>query len=233
MSHSFHLLQLQKIDSQIDQGSARIREINAKIDGDQRVQDAQSRLSAAQAALKAAEAGLKKIEQESAAKQVKLEQEEATLYGGKVKVPKELQDLQHEVASIKRAIAVLDDQQLDAMMLVDETQTICEAAQHELIRAQSEFASDHAVLRGESGMLASLSDRLLAERAAVVSQVPTATLEAYDRLRKNKRGVAVATISDNGCSACGTELTAADRQTARSPIQEFHCPSCGRFIYGG
>ncbi|HWR65172.1 MAG TPA: hypothetical protein VN364_03560 [Bellilinea sp.] len=233
MSHSFHLFQLQKIDSQIDQGSARIREINAKIDGDQRVQDAQSQLEAAQAALKAAEASLKKIEQESAAKRVKLEQEEATLYGGKVKVPKELQDLQHEVASIKRAIALLEDQQLDAMMLVDESQAKYEAKQRELIRAQSEFASDHAVLLGESGMLQTLSDRLQAERAAVVNQIPVAILEAYDRLRKSKRGVAVAIISDNGCSACGTELTAADRQTARSPVQEFHCPSCGRFIYGG
>lgn len=233
MSHSFHLFQLQKIDSRIDQGSARIREITAKIEGDQRVPDAQSALEAAQAALKAAEASLKKIEQENAARQVKLEQEEATLYGGKVKVPKELQDLQHEVASIKRAIALLEDQQLDAMMLVEETQAKYDAAQRELIRTQSEFASDHAVLLGESGTLATLIDRLQAERAAVVNQIPAPTLEAYDRLRKNKRGVAVATISDNGCSACGTELTAADRQTARSPILEFHCPSCGRFIYGG
>lgn len=233
MSHSFHLFQLQKIDTQIDQGSARIREIKAKIDGDQRVQEAQHQLEAAQVNLKAAESRLKRIEQESAAKQVKLEQEEAALYGGKVKVPKELQDLQHEVASIKRAIAALDDQQLDAMMLVDEAQAHYHAAQRELNRVQSEFASEHAVLLGESGTLATLSERLQAERAAVVNQIPSATLEAYDRLRKNKRGVAVATISDNGCSACGTELTAADRQTARSPIQEFHCPSCGRFIYGG
>lgn len=233
MSHSFHLFQLQKIDSQIDQGSARIREINAKIDGDLRVQEAQLQIETAQAALKAAEAGLKKIEHENAAKQVKLEQEEATLYGGKVKVPKELQDLQHEVASIKRAIAILEDQQLDAMMLVEEAQSKYDTAQRHLVQTQSEFASDHAVLLGESGMLAIIGDRLQAERAAVVNQIPAATLEAYDRLRKNKRGVAVAIISDNGCSACGTELTAADRQTARSPIQEFHCPSCGRFIYGG
>lgn len=233
MSHSFHLFQLQKIDSQIDQGSARIREINAKIDGDLRVQEAQLQLETAQAALKAAEAGLKKIEHENAAKQVKLEQEEATLYGGKVKVPKELQDLQHEVASIKRAIAILEDQQLAAMLLVEEAQSKYDTAQRQFVQAQSEFASDHAVLLGESGMLATIGDRLQAERAAVVNQIPAATLEAYDRLRKNKRGVAVAIISDNGCSACGTELTAADRQTARSPIQEFHCPSCGRFIYGG
>ncbi len=233
MSHSFHLFQLQKIDTQIDQGSARIRELNAKISEDHRVLDAQSQLDAALDAVKAAQASLKKIEMEAAAKQLKLEQSESTLYGGKVKVPKELQDLQHEVASIKRAISVLEDQQLEAMVLVDEAQARSEVAQHQLARAKGESAGDHAVFAGETGMLTTLSERLQAERAAVVNQIDTATLEEYGRLRKNKRGIAVATISDDSCSACGTQLTAADRQTARSPFQVFHCPSCGRFIYGG
>lgn len=233
MSHSFHLFQLQKIDSQIDQGSARIRELNAKISEDHRVLDAQSQVDNSMAAVKAAQDILKKIEMESAAKQLKLEQSESTLYGGKVKVPKELQDLQHEVASIKRAIAVLEDQQLEAMVQVEETLARGEVAQRQLLRAQAESAGDHAVFAGETGMLTTLSERLSAERAAVVNQIDTATLEEYGRLRKNKRGIAVATISDESCSACGTQLTAADRQMARSPLQVFHCPSCGRFIYGG
>src|SRR3990170_6273671 len=101
MSHSFRLFQLQKIDTQIDQGSARIREINAKIDGDHRVQDAQAHLDDAVTAFKASQESLKRIELEASAKQLKLEQCESTLYGGKVKIPKELQDLHHEGAGIK------------------------------------------------------------------------------------------------------------------------------------
>lgn len=233
MSHSFRLFQLQKIDSQIDQGSARIREINAKIDGDHRVQDAQAQLDEALTALKASQDSLKKIELEASAKQLKLEQSESMLYSGKVKIPKELQDLQHEVAAIKRAIAALEDKQLESMVLVEEAQARCDAAQKFLVRAQGESASDNAILAGERSTLDTLSLRLQAERDAVVNQIDAATLEEYSRLRKAKRGVAVATVSDNGCSACGTELTAADRQSARSPLQVFHCPSCGRFIYGG
>jgi len=233
MSHSFRLFQLQKIDTQIDQGSARIREINAKIDGDHRVQDAQAHLDDAVTAFKASQESLKRIELEASAKQLKLEQCESTLYGGKVKIPKELQDLQHEVAAIKRAIAALEDQQLEAMVLVEEAQARCDAAQQQLVHAQGESASDNAIMAGERSALDTLSLRLQTERDAVVNQIDAATLEEYSRLRKAKRGVAVATVSDNGCSACGTELTAADRQSARSPLQVFHCPSCGRFIYGG
>lgn len=233
MSYSFHLFQLQKLDSQIDQGSARIREIKARMDADRRVQDAQDQLDANLAALEQAQNSLTKIERDAAAKQTKLEQSESTLYGGKVKVPKELQDLQHEVASIKKSIASLEDQQLDAMVQVETAQVANEDARRHLIQVQGEFASDNAILTGESGMLSTLGERLQVERKAIVNQIDATTLEEYERLRKTKRGVAVASISDNCCSACGTQLTAADRQSARSPLQMFHCPSCGRFIYGG
>ena len=233
MSHSFHLYQLQKIDTQLDQGTARILEIQAKIDGDQRVPEAEAKVAESLANLKAAQTRLAKVEQEVAAKRMKLEQSESTLYGGKVKIPKELQDLQHEVASLKRILAGLEDQQLEAMMQVEEAQMGCDAAQKHLLRVQGETASENAVLVGESGMLAALKARLQVEREAVVNQVDPVYLEEYARLRKNKRGVAVATFMDDTCSACGSLLTAADRQNARSPIQVSHCPSCGRFLYGG
>jgi hypothetical protein len=233
MSHSFHLYQLQKIDTQLDQGAARILEIKTKIDSDRRVQDAQTLVDESLAGLKAAQAQLTKIEQETAAKRMKLEQSESSLYGGKVKIPKELQDLQHEVSSLKRVISGLEDQQLEAMMKVEEDQAKCESAGKHLVRIQGESASDHAVLAGENGMLAALMERLQIERAAIVSQVDPVFLEEYARLRKNKRGVAVATLSEDTCSACGSLITAAERQIARSPTQVSHCPSCGRFLYGG
>ncbi|HAL17711.1 MAG TPA: hypothetical protein DCP32_13495 [Anaerolineaceae bacterium] len=233
MSHSFHLYQLQKIDTQLDQGTARILEIKAKIDSDNRVTNAETGVAESLASLKAAQAHLAKIEQEAAAKRMKLEQSESTLYGGKVKVPKELQDLQHEVASLKRVVAGLEDQQLEAMMQVEEAQASCDAANKHLIHKQGETTSENAVWMGENGMLTALKARLQIERDAIVNQIDPVYLEEYARLRKNKRGVAVATLSEDTCSACGSLLTAADRQNARSPIQVSHCPSCGRFLYGG
>lgn len=233
MSLSFHLYQLQKIDSQIDQGTARIREIQAKIEADQRVAEAQAITDETQTNLKAAQSHVSRIENDAAAKRMKLEQSEASLYGGKVKIPKELQDLQHEVTSLKKVIAALEDQQLDAMINMEEAQTKLEAAKKNLSHVQAAVTGDHAVLRGENSMLNVIKDKLLVERSAVVQQIDSGTLAEYDRLRKTKRGVAVAAINDDSCSACGTQLTAAQRQTARSPLQLYHCPACGRFIYGG
>lgn len=233
MNLSFHLFQLQKIDTQIDQGNARISEIQTRLNADDRVAQAQSQVETSLANLKAAQSHLSRLEQEAAGKRMKLEQSESALYGGKVKVPKELQDLQHEVASLKKLIAAVEDQQLDAMMAVEEAQTKLEAAKKQLGQIQGIVTSENAVLSGECSMLSALKERLLVERSAVLQQIDSATLADYDRLRKFKRGVAVATINDDSCSACGTGLTASERQTARSPLQIYRCPSCGRFIYGG
>jgi predicted nucleic acid-binding Zn-ribbon protein len=233
MSQSFHLYQLQKIDSQIDQGILRISEIKSQIESDLRVSDAQHQMESDLAELKTAQTTLSRMEHEAEAKRVKLEQSEASLYGGKVHIPKELQDLQHEVASLKKTVNAMEDQQLEAMMKVEEAQDKVEQSRKLLTHMQGVTASETAVLNGESSMLNALKERLLLERTAILSQIDSVTLDEYNRLRKNKRGVAVATINEDACSACGTQLTAAERQLAHSPAQIYHCPSCGRFIYGG
>ncbi|MHB0922827.1 MAG: zinc ribbon domain-containing protein [Bellilinea sp.] len=233
MSQSFHLFQLQKIDTQLDQGAARVNEISAKIETDRRVQDQQQVVDNASKVLASAQAQLKKIEQDADTRRIKLEQCEASLYGGKVKIPKELQDLQNEAAAIKRSISTLEDQQLEAMISVEDAQAQLNVAQKHLAILQAEVTHENAVLAGESSALKALMDRLKVEHQAVLGQIDQNFYDEYERLRKNKRGIAVASLTDNACSACGTVLTPADRQAARSPTILFHCPSCGRFIYAG
>ncbi len=233
MSQSFHLYQLQKIDTQLDQGATRIKEITAAIESDHRIDDQQAIIDTALRTLLTEQTQLKRVENEAAAKRVKLEQSEASLYGGKVRVPKELQDLQNEVAALKRALSGLEDLQLDAMVKVEDAQTVLETAKHEFLTIQAAVASETAALAGEKSTLENLRERYLKEREAILPQIPLPHLEDYERLRKNKRGIAVAALQDEACSGCGTQLTPADRQIARSPNQTYHCPSCGRFIYAG
>lgn len=233
MSQGFHLFQLQKIDTQLDQGASRILEIKTKIETDSRVHDQQGLADEANSELVSEQSRLKRIEQEAAARRIKLEQCEASLYGGKVKAPKELQDLQNEAAALKRTISTLEDQELEIMIKVEEAQTKLNAARKSLATLEAEVATENAVLSGESGMLHALIEKLKVERSAVIDQIDSNLQEEYERLRKGKRGIAVASMVDNACSGCGTVLTPADRQAARSPAAVFHCPSCSRFIYAG
>ena len=76
-------------------------------------------------------------------------------------------------------------------------------------------------------------DRLETERQAVVASISSDTLKLYERLRQQKRGLAVTTAKDASCDTCGATLTAAEWQLARSPGQMSYCPSCGRILYAG
>lgn len=233
MSQGFHLFQLQKIDAQLDQGAARALEIKNKIETDTRILDQQRSVDEAEKVLAAEQSHLKRIEQDTAARRIKLEQSESSLYGGKVRAPKELQDLQNEAAGLKRTISALEDQELEVMIRVEEAQMRLNTAKQQLSAVTAEVMTENAALSGEKSMLQSLAEKLKIERSAVLDQIDPNFLAEYERLRKAKRGIAVASMVDNACSGCGTVLTPADRQSARSPSSVFHCPTCSRIIYAG
>ena len=96
---------------------------------------------------------------------------------------------------------------------------------------QSNLKEQNKDLTKESETLRKDLERLNSERQAVVTDIASQTLSVYDQLRKQKRGIAITTIADNSCEACGTTLTASQQQTARSTSQLFHCPTCGRILF--
>ncbi len=233
MSQAFHLFQLQKIDKQIDQANARIAEINAFLQKDERLESARQFAAEKQNSLKKSQAQLKKVEQEVAGRRAKLEQSEENLYSGRIRVPKELQDLQNEIASLRRHISSLEDQQLEAMLHLEEAQAESESALAHLHKTEALVNEDQASLRGELNQLVTGLERLAVERKLLDQQISGDNRQLYDRLRKTRRGIAIAGVMDESCAACGATLTPAERQAARSPDTIFFCPSCGRIVYGG
>src|SRR5512146_2214181 len=113
---SFKLYRLQQIDSQLDQAHARLKQIEAILSNNEAVRQAQERTEAAAAQLEQERKALRKAEEIVQAQRLKIEQTESTLYGGKVRSPKELQDMQNETVSLKRYLSVLEDRQLEAML---------------------------------------------------------------------------------------------------------------------
>jgi predicted nucleic acid-binding Zn-ribbon protein len=178
-----------------------------------------------------AERALKLSEAEVEKQRIKIEQTDASLYGGNVHNPKELQDLQKDVASLKRHLETLEERQLEAMIAVETAEEELLVAKTDLERVQSNLKEQNKDLTQESEMLRKNLERLNSERQAVVTDIASQTLSVYDQLRKQKRGLAITTIADNSCEACGTTLTPSQQQNARSTSQLFHCPTCGRILY--
>jgi predicted nucleic acid-binding Zn-ribbon protein len=231
MSAALGLYRLQQVDSQIDQIQARLRAIQQTLENDAELRAANEGFATAESKHRDAEQTLKLTEAEVEKQRIKIDQAEASLYGGKVHNPKELQDLQKEVASLKRYFQTLEDRELDAMVTVEAAEKELQSAKADLGRVQSALKEQNKDLTQESETLQRDLERLRSERRAVVTDIASQALSVYDHLRRQKRGLAIATIADNSCEACGTTLTPSQQQTARSTSQLFHCPTCGRILY--
>jgi len=231
MNTPFLLYQLQKIDSKLSANEHRLSEISKLLTTDPDLIAAQKFHAAMKFELDVAKDSLTKQEKKIQERRNKLEQSESSLYGGKIKSPKELQDLQKEIASIKSIIAAMEDEELMLMMNVEEKERQFEIAVSKLSFAQSTYDHNSVEFRKESDQIEQENGRLLVERNVLINQIPSPILEKYNNLLAKKGGVAVAKVEDQTCSMCGASLTPAECQSAKSPSTIFICPSCGRILY--
>jgi uncharacterized protein len=232
MSQTLSLYRLQQIDIQIDRLQARLQSAQNSLDDDADLRNLKEQARKVEARCQAAEIALKQAEGEVQNQQIKIEQTQSSLYGGKSHSPKELQDLQNDVASMKRQLLVLEDRQIEAMVESETAGSDLESSLARLRVGQDVWAEKSKGLLQELGTLKNDLERLFIERNAVAGAVPPAELGLYDQLRQQRRGIAVAVITDNSCSACGSTLSLAQIQSARSSGHMTLCPSCGRILYG-
>ena len=231
MSAALGLYRLQQVDSRIDQVQARVKTIQQILENDLELRAARERLETAESKYKDAERALKLSEAEVEKQRIKIEQTETSLYGGQVHNPKELQDLQKDIVSLKRHSETLEERELEAMLSVENIEKELQAAKTELERVESNLKEQNRDLAQESETLRKDLERLISEHQAVVADIAAQALNSYEQLRQQKRGIAVTTVTESSCEACGTTITPSQQQTARSTSQLFHCPTCGRVLY--
>jgi uncharacterized protein len=231
MSAALGLYRLQQVDSQMDQAQSRLKAIQQILENDAELRASKIQVATAEENFRNSERTLKQCEVEVEKQRIKIQQTDASLYSGLVHNPKELQDLQQDVASLKRHLNTLEERELEAMVSVETAETELQQANAGMDTIKSKRGTQFRDLTMESDALNKNLDKLSSERSAVMQDIGIQTVSIYDQLRKQRRGVAVATISDGSCAACGTTLTQSQLQNARSTSQLFYCPSCGRVLY--
>lgn len=231
MSASLGLYRLQQVDRQIDRARAQLDTIRKTLENDAELREALSLVETTQTQNHRAQHEMKNAEAEVDAQSIKIEQAEASLYGGSVKNPKELQDLQRDVASLKKYLVTLEERQLEAMLKAEGTENELQNAKTELEKMQARLGSEHGKLVEEQSTHIKQLESLTEEREAALAPLENNLLQTYEGLRQQKRGVAVAEVNDNACASCGTTLNASIQQNARSQKQLVNCPSCGRILF--
>jgi predicted nucleic acid-binding Zn-ribbon protein len=231
MSASLGLHRLQQVDRQIDQTRSQLEAIRQTLENDIELREALDQMENAQSSNHHAHHDLKNAEAEVEAQKIKIEQAESSLYGGKVQNPKELQDLQKDIVSLKKHLALLEERELEAMMQAENAENNLQNAKTNLELFQARRGNEHKKLIVDQSALTVKLEQFTEEREAALAPIESSMLQIYEYLRRQKHGVAVAEVHDNSCASCGATITASLQQNARSQKQLANCPSCGRILF--
>ena len=122
MSRVFTLERLQSIDQEWDEKTKRARQIDERLASDPAVTARRADLEAEEKLNAERRSTLRTREMEAKSVDLKIKEIEGRLYGGRVSNPKELQDMEKDLQMHKRQRSHLDDQLLELMEAVDQTQ---------------------------------------------------------------------------------------------------------------
>ncbi len=231
MAHVQLLYSLQQLDDEIHRNATQLDEIQHLLANDEEVRKAKVRAIKGKELVKQAKQELGNIEAEVKAQQIKLEQNQSTLYGGKVQNPKELQDLQREAEAVRRRIAQLEEKQLQAMQTAEKAERRYKKLLHIYHQTQAQQSEKQARLQGERQQLAARQADLKVQREEKIRHLPEDERRLYEDLKDARQGVAVAGVSNGACSACGATLSTRLLQDARSPNRLARCTNCQRILY--
>ncbi len=231
MSASLGIYRLQQVDRQIDHARLQLESIRQTLENDSELQQALKELQTAQGGQRHASAALKSAESEVQAQRIKIEQADSSLYGGRVQNPKELQDLQKDIISLKKRLVTLEERELEALIQAEDADNALQSAKTKLDLMQARLGDEHKKLIADQSVFSIKLEQLAEERDAALAPIENDMLQIYENLRQQKRGVAITEISDNSCASCGATITVSLQQNARSQKQLAHCPSCGRILY--
>jgi predicted nucleic acid-binding Zn-ribbon protein len=231
MSASLGLYRLQLVDRQVDRARSQLDTIRRTLENDSELQQTLKELESAKAEHHRAGNALNNTEAEVEAQRIKIEQANSSLYGGKVQNPKELQDLQKDIVSLKKHLLTLEERELEAMVNAEDAENNLRSAQTKLELMQARLGDEHKKLLADQSAFSIKLDQLAEERGAALATIESDLFQVYENLRQQKRGVAVSEVSDNSCASCGATITITLQQNARSQKQLAYCPTCGRILY--
>ncbi len=224
------LSSLQEIDLQLDVVQDALREVEARLGGNSLLPALEAEAQAQAQLLDAARQERISVETTGDDARSKIEAEDAKLYGGTIKDPRELRNLQEEIFALRRTLKAQEDDLLTRIEeeegadvagahvqgLVKATTVAWEAEQQELEKRRAELTTEAAGVQAE----------IKTHRAEIQPE----GLAVYDSQRRIMP-VAIARVQGGACSGCRLTLPIYAINRARRGQAAVRCPSCQRILY--
>ena len=229
MTQTTALLQLQKLDTEADVATDRIRELDALLARDDAVRQQKQVVADLEGRQRAGATKQRDLELETASLDANIARISDRLYGGSVTNPKELSDLQADLASLNRRKAELEERLLEAMIQVEALGDELAAAEERLQQVVRVWAQDQEQWTREKDTLEARLEEIDGLQPDLQAQIDPAALATYQQLRRRKGGLAVAVAQGSSCSACGVAVSAGLSWKIRQG-ELAQCSNCERII---
>lgn len=228
------ILELQLLDNEIMQANTKLKslpEIEQLLHIEKRVTAANDELSVVKGESDQIALELRRGEVDVETVTDRIKKDEARLSSGNA-TPKELEQLQHEVESLKKRQEALEEIELEIMIRNDAVIARKNTLTTDLTSLQT--------LKDEiSGRLQSATDeinKVIAEkntaRSLVANKIEKALLDLYEKIRGNSGGVGAAALVGNKCNGCNLAINAVEMERIKSLAKDelLRCEECRRIL---
>lgn len=225
------LFKLQQIDLTLRKNKSRLDEIQQLLANDASVKRAQKLLEQAENILKPLQVNLRDLELQVQSTKQKREASENRLYSGNVSNPKELQEIEQNIASLKRWQSELEDKQLELMLEVEDANASFEQAQENLDVVSTKAAANNQELLAEKQSLEADTKMLRENRVEVVSELDDVDVALYEKMKPQMAFRPISVLSLEGhCTICGVQQINTHAQAIRRSDELMRCANCNRIL---
>lgn len=230
MTTAAELFALQEVDLALDKAVARFADIEgALVESEELInarQDVEERRRAV-AEFRSQQSDLEWSVDEARSKASEVERK---LYGGTVRNPKELSDLQQDLQGLLAQLRKREDTLLGLLVEIEDAESRLAQAAAVCAEIEATWQAGQEELRREKAELEPEIARLEAARAAEESGKNKSVLGLYQLLRERRAGQAVAKVERGMCQGCRISLPMSVLQKARASGGLVQCVSCERIL---
>jgi predicted nucleic acid-binding Zn-ribbon protein len=229
VSRASTLLSLQQLDDRIATLTSDIAGVEASLRGDPEL----DRLRAAEAAAhdehRTLGTAARLAELEAASLQARVRELDRRLYGGTVRNPAELMEMQRELEATRARLSTAEDDALERMERVDQALAVLQSASTAVAARESQRAGSIEPLRERLASLNAEREVLNAERDALRAEADPADLTLYARIAAHRRP-AVTGLAGEFCAGCHMPVSNEERRAVRTGTGLTQCANCDRIL---
>lgn len=151
---------------------------------------------------------------------------------GTITSAKQLESLGHELESLAKRQADLEEVELEVMERLEGAQKAHAQLEAELASLRTQRDALSSAVDAEFAQLDADAVAARAERGVIAGELPADLLKLYEKVRGDHGGVGAAQLHRGQCQGCHMQLTPTDIEAIRAarPEEVIRCEECRRIL---